>query len=385
MNKKDIAKIRKELKVDNIMLKVKEIYNVYVKRETGDIIHSECQYFDMLESDQQELFMKNFKKVLSGELDSKLFELKFKRGVENSLQSILYSGLSANVEEWKEKMNQVVSKFLQEFTYQTDVVFTFIRAQYRQPIKDQKDTEEEINDDEVFVFDFILGSVNKIDTPKKVIMFDYTEKELKSNSSVDGVINLNSPIEGFMFPVFNDNRADVNRILYSAGKADALVPFMVEEVLDCIYTPTAKEEREKFEQILKMVIGEKVDSEVIASIYNEIHQIVEKHEGSEIPVLDAKDIQHILRVSGVETTDEVQKAFKEVVENEHYEFKATNLTPNFSSKSLKITTKIATIALSPKDLKNVRQVIDHKGKKCLLIELDEDVKVEGFTLQPERL
>ncbi|MGZ4162206.1 MAG: DUF4317 family protein, partial [Neobacillus sp.] len=111
MNKKDIANIRKQFKLDNHLMKIREIFNVYVKKETGEIYHQFSQPFQMLEQEAQELFLANFKKVLTGHLDAKLFELKFRRDVEDSTQTILFEGLRAgSTEDWKEYMLKIVGK-----------------------------------------------------------------------------------------------------------------------------------------------------------------------------------------------------------------------------------------------------------------------------------
>ena len=103
---------------------------------------------------------------------------------------------------------------------------------------------------------------------------------------------------------------------------------------------------------------------------------------SESPMLDYRDIGRILKVSGVENvdTDKVEHAFKAVVDDEKHEFKASSLVP----KTIKIKTKVANVSISPKDLKNVKY-ITYEGKRCLLLEIDEDVVVEGFRLESETL
>lgn len=39
MNKKDIANIRKQFKLENHLMKIQEIFNVYVQKESGEIYH----------------------------------------------------------------------------------------------------------------------------------------------------------------------------------------------------------------------------------------------------------------------------------------------------------------------------------------------------------
>ena len=96
LNKKDIANIRKQFKLDNYRMNIREIFNVYVKKESGEIYHHVSQPFQMLEQETQELFLANFKKVLTGNLDTKLFELKFRRDVEDGTQRILFEGIHAD-------------------------------------------------------------------------------------------------------------------------------------------------------------------------------------------------------------------------------------------------------------------------------------------------
>jgi hypothetical protein len=389
MNKKDIANIRKQFKLDNDLMKIREIFNVYVKKETGEIYHHVSEPFQMLDLEAQDLFMKNFKKVLTGSLDSKIFELKFRRDVEESTQITLFEGLQAqSTDEWKENMLQVVSKMFAHTVYEFDTVVTFIRGEYRKATRKRNAESEEGGDDEVYSNQFILCSLNRTNQPKKALMFDYIEKEFRSNNVLDPIINLVSPISGFLFPAFNDNAADVNHILYCSGKVNQPDETFILDVLNCEEIITAIEDKDSFEQILKQVIGNEVDSKVISNIYEEIDKMVqeneedEDNEESEPPKLGYRDIERILEVSGVEdlNTAKVEHAFKSVVYDEKHEFKANNLLP----KNIKINTKVADVSVSPKDLKNIKY-ITYQGKRCLLVEIDEDVVVEGFKLESETL
>lgn len=390
MNKKDIAQIRKELKVDNTMLNIKEIYNVYAQKETGDIVHAESQHFGMLELQQQELYMDNFKKVLQGTLGSKLFDLKFDSEVEDKTQNILIEGLHSDTDGWKEKMDEIVAKcFSENGAMDKDTVFSFIRAEFRKPTKKKEKSKEEDAgaDDEVFVHRFILCSVNKIESPKKAILFDYVGKEFKFNALTDVIVNLTTPLHGFLFPTFNNNQADVNHVLYSAGKKDAPSSFFIENVLTCEFAVTAKEEKDNFSQILRTVVGDTTDTKVLSNIYYEINKLVENNEDGEPPKLDMEDIANILSISGVqeEEIEKLEDAFLDTVDDAKHEFVAESLIPNYLAKSVKIRTKTVNVDIAPKDLSSMRQVIDAKGKRCLMIELDDDVKVEGFNLEAERL
>ena len=105
-------------------------------------------------------------------------------------------------------------------------------------------------------------------------------------------------MSGFLFPAFNDNYADVNHILYYAGKVNQPNETFIEEVLNCEEIITAEDDKDSFEQILKQVVGEEVDSRVIANVYEEIDKMVQENEENEEsetpPMLDYKDVERIL-------------------------------------------------------------------------------------------
>ncbi|MFB7303983.1 DUF4317 domain-containing protein [Heyndrickxia sporothermodurans] len=386
MNKKDIAKIRNQFKLNSRYMKIREIFNVYVKKESGEIYHQVSQPFEMLEQEAQELFLTNFKKVLTGGLDAKLFELKFRRDVEESTQMILFNGLHADsTEAWNENMLRIVEKMFAHAKYEFDTVVTFIRGEYQKATRKRDMESEEGGDDEVYSSEFVLCSLNKTDQPKKALLFDYIEKEFKSNNAVDPIINLAAPLAGFLFPAFNDNAADVNHILYNGGKVNQPNEMFIVDVLQCEEIITAIEEKDTFDQILKIVVGDEVDSKVISNVYEEVDKMVQENqenEESEPPKLDSKDIERILEASGVENvnSDKVEHAFKSVVYDEKYEMKASSVIP----KTIKIETKIANVTINPKDLKNVKY-ITYNGKRCLLLEVDEEVVVEGFRLETGEL
>jgi Domain of unknown function (DUF4317) len=393
MNKKDIAEIRKHFKLDTDLLTITTIYKVYIRQESSEIYHEESQPFSLLDREQQELFLNNFKKVLGGKLDIKLFEVKFQQQAEEQTdhtQKLLYDGLQAHeVEEWKTNMQGIARKMVQDVQYEKDIVVTFIRGTYFKPTKRHSDEEEVAERDEVYKTAFILCSMNQTELPKRSLVFDFNEKEFKSRDLLDPIINLTSPIGGFLFPCFTDNAADVNHILYAAGKANKPDYNFIENVLDGEDIMTAGDDKAVFEEIIKEVVGNEVNTKTLASVYDEINSMLvvgDEEEDGYLPTLDTKEVERVLKASGVKdvSTEKVEMAFQTVIDDKTYEMKASHIVPSYASKSIKIQTKVADIAISPQDLRYVRQV-NVNGKRCILIEVEEDTMIEGFTLLPEEL
>ncbi|EMF46785.1 hypothetical protein B481_1721 [Planococcus halocryophilus Or1] len=395
MNNKDIADIRKRFKLDSELLKITDIYNVYIQQESSEIYHEESRSFSLLDREQQELFLANFKKVLGGKLDIKLFEVKFQpqeEGQTDHTQHLLYEGLESKVSaEWKENMQQIALKMVQDVQYEKDIVVTFIRGNYHKTTKRKSDESEMDFRDETYTTPFILSSMNQTELPKSSLVFDFMEKEFKSNVLVDPVIKLSSPIGGFLFPSFTDNAADINHVLYAASKANKPDFQFIENVLNGDEIVTAEEDKAVFEEIIKAVIGDEVDSRTLAGVYDEINQMLvieaeSDDDDEETPMMDVKEVERVLKASGMKdiSTEKVERAFQQVVEDKTYEMKASHIVPSYTSKSIKISTKVADIAINPQDLRYVKQV-NYNGKRCVLIEVEEDTMIEGFKLISEDL
>ncbi|MTD31184.1 DUF4317 domain-containing protein [Planomicrobium sp. YIM 101495] len=393
MNKNDIADIRKRFKLDTDLLKIADIYNVYIQKESTEIFHEESQSFSLLEREQQELFLNNFKKVLGGKLDQKLFEVRFQPqedGQADHTQHLLYEGLETDdKEEWQANMQAIALKMVEERPYEKDMVVTFIQGTYFKTTKRAPDETEIDMRDEVFKTPFILCSMNQTELPKSSLVFDFTEKEFKSNLMTDPVIKLTSPIGGFFFPAFSDNGADIHHILYSAGKVNKPDFQFIENVLNGDEIMTAEEDKAVFEEIVKAVIGEEMNSKTLANVYDEINAMLvveEDDEEMEAPVLDTKEMERVLKASGIKevNTEKVERAFRQVTEDDAYEMKASHVVPNYASKSIKIETKVAEIKISPQDLRYVKQV-NHNGRRYIMIEVEEDMMIEGFKLIEEEL
>lgn len=400
MNKKDLADIRKEFKLNTYSMPIKEVYSIYLKKDNAEIITRELKHFDMMDIDTKELYLENFKRVLTGTIDIKIFELNFNvnntienldKDMENeceinSTQSLLYGVLSNKI-NMAECCDIIVDKISKNYNYDTDVVINFVKAEYYKGNKKKGSGEEEDINDYLQAIEFILCSINKVEVPKKVLKFDYSDLTFKPNSALDVSINLKSPLDGFMFPSFSSQYVDVNKLIYYSSRAKEMNASLVEQVLECGIKPTAIEEKESFNAILNTVVGDKIKPDVMQEIYERINEkleIVDEEDEEEEPTVDMKQIKTVLEESGVENTEMIETAFDEICGSD-YEFKVKNIVPDFKSKSIKIENETTNITITPRDLSGIKQIRNKEGRKCLLIELTEDVQINGFKLETEEV
>src|SRR5699024_5171505 len=104
----------------------------------------------------------------------------------------------------------------------------------------------------------------------------------------------------------------------------------------------------------------------------------EEGEAEEVPHLDYNDVEHILSSSGVEDidTEKVKNTLQTILNDEQHAFKADTLL----TKKAKIKSELEQMSIDPQHLKNVKY-ITYEGKRCLLLEIEDDVEIEGFQLE----
>ena len=139
-----------------------------------------------------------------------------------------------------------------------------------------------------------------------------------------------------------------------------------------------------FEEGVKEVGGGRLTTATLASVYDEVQRVIEETDPEDIPKMDYRDVETVLKNSGVEDVkrEDVETAFKKIAEDETFELKANNVVPKYDSKSIKIQTKVADLKVSPSELRYLRQ-IRLNGKLCLVIELEENTVIEGFEIIEE--
>jgi len=381
MDKNDLAKLRKEFKSGNDGLKLKEICSVYIKKDSAQILGVETEYFEQMDELKQEFYLKGFKKLITGQLDSKIFELSFadnKLG-ENPEQKVLFNALHS---DFKEQIGHIVQKITDHCeSYESDYMISFTRGEFWIPAKNDVGQDDVAKNDVVNAFEFVMGTVNMVAIPKRALMFDFEEKNFRVDIPMNVYINALSPEEGFVFPSMSDGYADTNKVIYYTKKDNQPSEAFIHHVLNCEVIPTAQDDKERFLTIIKDVTGDQVEPEVIANVYEQISEyIIDGNEDGEIPTLGVKTIEQILVKSGIEDTRKLESAFLANTEKANYEFKATNLLP--SSKVIEIKCNVAQIRIRHEELKRIKQV-KKNGRQYLLIEIDDPAILEGFELSTE--
>lgn len=387
MNKKDISALRRQFKPDSHCLEIKNLYTAYIKKDNHNILYTEQSSFDMKSELEQEIYLGSFKKLLTGGLNTKIFELSFdSRDPENEGQALCRGLLTTGQAEFAESCNSYISKLAEHYSYDTDIVVTFARSKYSKPAgrKSRKGEEASFGgfDDTSYGFEFVICSVSKAEDAKRGIYYSAATDRFELNSSLNKDINFSSPLEGFVYPAIGDLGSDINKLLYYTSKANLRNEDVLENVLHCRYELTAKEEKERFEEILRLVSGDKIKPEIVKNIYDAVSEKLEAYkDDDETVTICSREIRNIFEESGLCNLSEFDNVFQQAV-GKGYEFKAESLASG-STRSVIINAGVADINVSLEDLISVRQVINARGRKCLEIELGENAEINGIALETE--
>jgi hypothetical protein len=373
MNIKDLKYLKKQFNLEKSHLKINDVYSVFIDCNRHEILSTQFSYFSSMEEEVQDILLKNMKKILSGKIDEKVFVEKFNEETlndANGSSKILNSIIKDNKNVFIEHCNVMANKLLKTYMYENSTVIYFVRA-----------TLMRKNDS----CDFIICTINKAEVPKQQFVYNYDEKNFEYKSHTEPVIKMTSPIEGFMFPVLENEVTDHDKVLYYSSKSNKINTNFVFNVLNCNINLTAKQERTYFHDILNTVIGGKIKPVQLYNIYDGILKRFEQEEDEEYRTLSLSTLNTVLNKTDIKTVVDLNEAYTKVLGNTNYQFKVSNIIPDVGKKSINIGNDNTEIKIKPDYLENVHQVQTDNGDMYLLIRLNENLSTNGFNIDMESI
>lgn len=372
MNNSDLKYLKKQFQLNKSLLTFKDIYSVFIKKDIQEVLGTQYMYFGMLYEDYQKLLLRNMRKILSGDLDVKIFVQKFNNSFsneENYTQKICNNILNAPKDTFMEQCNVLVKKLLKSFIYDSNLTVYFIR--FSMPIQNKS-------------IPFVICTVNKVEPLNEQIIYNYNSTKFEFKNLTDPIVKM-SPIEGFMYPLYENGYVSYDKVLYYSSKANKINPFFVSSVLNCHLQLTASQERDSFHKILNEVVGGKIKPIELHKVYSNIMQKFENQQDEEYRTITPSILTDVLESSNVTIKNPINEAYKKILKQENYKFKVKNVIPNISEKSIHIKNSDTEINIRPDCLENIRQVKTNDGDIYLLIRLNENVSAENFDFEVESI
>lgn len=372
MNKKEIAEIKKQFTQERCV--ITRICGCYVDGEKNKKTELKEAFLSLPEEEIFKYF-NIFKKALSGAIGKNLINMEFPLkteepgGTQDFLMQLRQSALKDDnlLEEFYDK---VIASYYSVENY----LILLIHGVYDVPGKAADG--EEMFDASDEVYEHILCCICPVTLSKPGLAYDEESNSFKTRVC-DRVVDM--PDVGFLFPAFQDRSTDIHSLLYYASKPEELRFDFVESVLGCQVPLSAGGQKETFQTIVEETLGEECEYEVVKNIHEKLNEMIEEKKDEPEPVLlDRTEVKRLLEYSGVE--EEKLSDFDEMytaAAGEDAQFVATNLA---NTRQFEIKTPDVIVKVNPErtDLVQTRIL---NGRKCLVIELSDQVEVNGIQVR----
>ena len=372
MNRKEVLEIRKQFTPDNCA--ITRICGCYVDHEKNIIFESKDAFLSLPEEEEFKYF-EIFRHTLSGMLGKNLVDMEFPLEQEKAggTQEFLLKLRDTRLED-DALVQEFYKKIIENYDYGENYYIILIHSVYDIPGKSAAGDEMFDASDEVYAH--IMCSICPVKMSKAGLSYNAV-----TNSIADRVRDwvVEQPINGFLFPAFNDRSSDIHSVFTYAKNPEIEQPGLIESVLGSVMPLTPATQKETFQSILSETLEEDGNYEVIKSVYENLNEMIEENKDNPEPLSFSKtEVKKLLENSGV--PEKNMQTFEQVFDahtNGEAELIATNIA---STKSFGIETPDIVVKVNPERADLVEtKLID--GRQCLVIAVDDHVEVNGISVR----
>ena len=395
MNKKEVAEIKRQFKMDNENIDISRTAMYYVNFENKILSKSNKRFFltkDMVGGKssgwgqlEEEKIIEICKKTLGGQLGKGLVEYYFPNDFlleENGNYKKLYNTCQDCLET-EEDVDKFVDLLVNTLNYGKDYVICLTSCSYMVPTKDINGDKVDIEEEFGESYDFMVVSFCDIAPSTLGLFYDSKKKTIHHSETSEKVVGM--PFSGFLFPTFNDRQTDVNSVLVYNKKPKEPDTALIENLLGCTFNFDPEQEKDKFNTLITKILTMDNDSNVSVDfsstkkIYEQIKRVIDDNVlETELPTLSALEIKKILQNSGVkeENLERFDDVFEEEMGNKKAKLKAVNL---IDEKKMDIKSPDISISVKGNQTNKIKPM-NKDGKRYLMIELDDTVDINGLNV-----
>ena len=374
MNKKEVNEIKKLLSPSGCA--ITRICGCYVGSEKDKKTELKEAFLSLPEEEAFKYFT-IFRGALSGTIGKNLINMEFPLHTEESggTQEFLLRLRDSGLKD-EALLEEFYDKVIQHYDYGENYYIILIHCAYDIPAKATDGTE--MFDASDYVYEFIQCAICPVKLSKAGLCYNSLTNVIE-NRIRDWLVE--APIQGFLFPAFNDRNTDIHSLLYYTKNAEQMPEALIENLLGCVMPMSAKNQKETFQSIIEETLGEDCDFETVKQIHESLKELVEETADEPIPVtLDKNQVKRLLETHGAapERLEEFEQRYAEVEDGPDTSFVAANVV---NTRSFEIKTPDVSIKVAPDKM----DLVEHRmidGRPCLVIGLSEYVEVNGIAVRP---
>lgn len=372
MIKQEIAELKKLLTQNNCS--ITRICGCYVDGEKNKKTEF-AQAFLALPEEEIFKYFELLRRVLSGTLGKNLLNLEFPLEAEETggPQDFLYRLKESRLKD-DVLLEAFYDKIIDAYQYVGNYLILVIHDVYDVPGRASDGIDMDDASDEIY--EYILACICPVNLSKPGLSYDPAENNFH-NRIRDWVVE--APDAGFLFPAFNDRSADIHSLLYYTKDAEELKEGFVDEMFSCPLPLSAGTQKETFRSLIEDTLGETCELQAVKNIHEKLGEMIEEHRDEPQPlVLDKNEVKTLFANSGVsnEKLEEFDRRYDETA-GEETSMLASNI---IDTKTFEVKTPDVVVKVKPErtDLVDTR-IVD--GRRCLVIELDGEVVVNGVQIR----
>ena len=372
MNKKEVLEIRKQFTPDNCA--ITRICGCYVDHEKNKVLESKSAFLSLPEEEEFKYF-EIFRHTLSGTLGKNLVGMEFplEQEEEGGTQEFLMKLRDSKLED-EALVEEFYQKLVDNYEYGENYYIILIYSVY--DIPGHSTSGDEMFDASDEVYGHIMCSICPVKMSKAGLSYNAAKNSIEDRIR-DWVVE--QPINGFLFPAFNDRSSDIHSVLTYAKNPEIEQPGLIETVLGSRMPLTPATQKETFQNILEETLEEDGDYEVIKTIHENLNDMIDENKDNPEPLMLSKnEVRTLLSNSGV--PEKNMETFEQVFAQragDKTELLATNIT---NTKRFDIETPDIVIKVNPERTDLIEtKLID--GKQCLVIAVDDHVEVNGISVR----
>lgn len=276
----------------------------------GEIVSKISQSLDFTESAAAEKLLSVMKKALTGGIGTKITEIPFStKQVSESSEHKLLSNLRKTGLSDEQTLSAFYKKVIESVKFEGNYAILLANDVYDVYTK-STDGESSGSSE---VFSYIIAAICPVKNAPESLSF----READSLFHIDGAEpTLLSPEIGFMFPAFDDRRANIYSALFYSRSATTSYGEFTRNIFASEPPMTTSAQKASFNECISAPLGEDCNISVVRSVHEQINEMITEHKEANIPeplTINKGTLKTLLMGSGApeEKCEAAAEAFEE--------------------------------------------------------------------------